>query len=91
MNIHTSIKNRRAQTAVEYLLLLTTVAAIVLIGLKTYLPSIRETSNIYYNRATPAILGDPPKCGDGCCSDVERLDRVDGLTRCPIDCPGPVC
>ncbi|MBN1870118.1 MAG: hypothetical protein JW847_06060 [Candidatus Omnitrophica bacterium] len=74
------MRNKKGQTAIEYLLLLMTVAAIVLVGFKTYMPRIQETANIYYNRAAPAILGDAPRCGDGICSAFE------GCEKCPPDC-----
>ena len=82
MDIGTMIKNRRAQTAIEYLLLLMAVVAIVLIGFKLYMPRIQETSNIYYNRAASGIVGKPPSCGDGDCSFFEDLYG----NRCPADC-----
>lgn len=74
------LKERKAQIAIEYLILLTTVVAIVLIGFKTYLPGFEETANVYYNRVVPGILGDPPKCGDGNCEGAERCHS------CSIDC-----
>ena len=80
------LRERKAQTAVEYLLLLTTIATIVLIGFRIYLPRIQDTANIYYNRAAPGILGTPPLCGDGHCSTVEKLDGAGGKIRCPTDC-----
>ena len=82
------IRNKKAQTAVEYILLLTTVVAIVLIGFRAYLPEVNEASNIYFNRVVPGIVGEPPRCGDGCCDEFERLDQN---SRCPVDCPGPAC
>ena len=83
------LKNKKAQTAIEYMLLLTTVVAIVLIGFRKYLPEINEASNIYYNRVVPGILGAPPRCGDACCDEFEALD---GGSRCPTDCfSKPMC
>lgn len=82
MGIDTVIKRRRAQTAVEYLLLLMTVAAIVLVGFKTYLPRIQDTANVYYNRAAPGILGTPPRCGDGVCRPLP----FESCEKCPADC-----
>ena len=73
-------KEKKAQSAIEYMLLLTTVVAIVLIGFKTYIPGFEETANIYYNRVVPGILGNAPKCGDGVCEGKER-------PSCTIDCP----
>ncbi|MCK5081819.1 MAG: class III signal peptide-containing protein [Candidatus Omnitrophica bacterium] len=82
MNINTDIKGRRAQTAIEYLLLLMVVVVIVLVGFKLSLPRVREASNLYYNRAAPAILGEPPRCGDGVC----RPPPFETCEKCPTDC-----
>ncbi|MCK5180104.1 MAG: hypothetical protein KAR32_11285 [Candidatus Omnitrophica bacterium] len=84
MSVDTIIKDRKAQTAIEYLLLLMTVAVIVLLGFKTYLPRVQETANIYYNRAAPGILGAPPRCGDTFCAGPPFED----CAKCPFDC-GP--
>jgi len=67
---------------VEYLLLMTTVVAVVMIGLKTHIPAARESSDFLYNRVTIGILGKPNPCGDGICSDFEIFDN-----GCPADCP----
>ena len=75
------MNNKKAQTALEYLLLLMAVAAIILIGFKTYMPAIQETANVFYNRAAPAILGKPSRCGDGICSSYEEHKAT-----CPPDC-----
>ena len=75
------LKEKKAQTAVEYLLLLTTVVAIVLIGFKFYLPGFREAADVYYNRVVPGILGEPPDCGDGTC-----VAPFENCEKCPTDC-----
>ena len=64
----------------EYLLLLGAVVAIVLIGFKTYLPSVQNGAGLYYNRVSYGIMGTPNPCGDGACSNYE--DHA----RCPADC-----
>lgn len=71
---------KKGQTAVEYLLLLGVVTAIILVGMKTYLPRFTGASNLYFNKAAVRILGDAPRCGNGvvdtgengenCCVDL---------------------
>lgn len=72
--------DNRGQTAVEYMLLLAAVVAIVLVGFRTYLPSFQETSNYYFNQVGIGVLGEPPHCGDGSCSGPENREN------CPPDC-----
>jgi len=75
---------KKAQTAIEYMLLLGVIVAIVLIGFKTYLPRTQDAANIYFNRVSVGILGEPNPCGDGlCCAPFETPEK------CPVDCPGP--
>jgi len=76
------LKEKTAQTAIEYLLLLTTVAAIVLVGFGTYLPRFQETTNIYFNRVARGVLGEPPHCGDSNC----QRQWFEDCERCPSDC-----
>ena len=86
MSDHPTLKKQNAQTSIEYMLLLMAVVTIVIIGIQTFFPYVEQASNIYYNRAVPGILGDAPLCGDGWCSDVEKLDGLQGKSRCPMDC-----
>lgn len=74
--------NRKAQTAVEYMLLLGAVVSIVLIGFKVYLPSLQETSNYYFNQVGIGVLGEPSKCGDGFCNGP----IIENSEKCPSDC-----
>lgn len=69
------------QTAVEYMLLLGVVVAIVLVAFKVYLPRAKNSANIYFNRTSLRIMGDPNPCGDGCC-DMPFED----VDKCPVDC-----
>lgn len=81
--LNKSIKNKSGQTAVEYLLLLGVVVAVVLIGFRTHLPRIYGSSQTYWNRVGKGILGDPNPCGDGMCCFGESFEA------CPVDCaPG---
>ncbi len=48
------------QHALEYVLLLAMVVAIVLFGFKKYVPQTRDASELYYNRVAVGILGEPP-------------------------------
>ena len=78
-------KGRKAQTAIEYMLLLGVVVALVLVAFKTSLPRLRTSANIYFNRAEISLLGKPNPCGDGyCCSYFEDQNK------CPVDCPGGI-
>jgi len=74
-------KVKKAQTAVEYLILMAAVVAVVLIGFKQYLPKVYDASNVFFNRAAVGIYGEPNSCGDGTCDwDFE------GCESCPTDC-----
>ena len=53
---------RKAQVAIEYLLLLGVVAAVVMVGFRVFLPKARNSSEHYFNETTRAILGPPPMC-----------------------------
>lgn len=53
---------QNAQTAIEYMLLLAVVTAIVLVGFKHYVPKSRSATEEFYNKAAIGILGDPPVC-----------------------------
>ena len=75
----------RGQSAIEYLILLGAVVALVLMGFQTYLPRFRETSNIYYNRVAEGIMGDAPSCGDGVC-DQKGQGWPENCRDCPTDC-----
>ena len=75
-----------AQTAIEYLLLLGVVMAIVLIGMKTYLPRTGAASNLYFDRVTNTLLGAPSTCGD-CICDVNTAENK----YCYMDCSGAPC
>ena len=74
--------NNRAQTALEYMLLLGTVMVIVLVGFKVYLPRTHNASDLYFNRVNYGIVGSGPHCGNGTCdAPFENADT------CCIDCP----
>jgi len=68
------------QTAIEYMLLLTVVAAVTLIAFKVYLPRVYIASNLLYNRSAVGIMGPPNPCGDGNCATFENL------INCCVDC-----
>jgi len=71
----------KAQAAIEYMLLLAVVVAIVIVGFKTFLPKGRTSSELFFNRVTVGILGDPPSCGDGTgCSGFKNCHN------CPSEC-----
>ena len=76
------IKEKKAQTAIEYMLLLATVVAIVLLGFNKYFPLFHKASDIYFNRAGDGIYGKPPRCGDGSCES----SPFESCEKCPTDC-----
>ena len=82
MRIIRVIKEEKAQTAIEYMLLLAAVVAIVLVGFNRYLPRFHETSNIYFNRVAAGVYGKPPRCGDGICTSP----TFENCEKCPTDC-----
>lgn len=56
----------KGQTAIEYMLLLGAVVAIVLIGMKIYPGQSREGADLYFNRVLVGIMGEPPPdCAQG--------------------------
>ena len=72
------------QTAVEYILLLGAIVAIVLIGFNRYLPDTLSYSNLYFNRASLGIMGKPPPCNhDYICNDTDGHETI---FNCPSDC-----
>ena len=74
------------QTALEYMLLLMAVVALVLIGFKTIVPKSLQYSNLYFNRVSYGILGNVSSCGDGVCNRPYESD-----SSCCMDCRnGPV-
>lgn len=78
-------RGKSGQTAVEYLILLGVVMAIVLIGMKTYLPRTGAASNLYFDRVTNTLLGAPNPCGDGTCQPWE-VQPGNLTTYCCVDC-----
>jgi len=63
----------KGQTAVEYLLLLSAVVVIVLIGFHTYLPRVRIAAEGYLNTVSIGVMGAPSLCGDGDATSHEQL------------------
>ena len=51
---------RRAQTAIEYMLLLGVTTVIALVGFRTMLPKERIDAERYYNTVVIGIIGEPP-------------------------------
>ncbi len=49
--------NKRAQSAVEYMLLFATVMVVVMYSFDSFLPFIRDSSNLYYNGVIIGITG----------------------------------
>src|SRR3989338_837820 len=89
-SIHNSPKGpqHNAQTVVEYMMLLASVVAIVLIGMKQYYPVVFNSSDIYYNRVVLGVLGEGPSCGDTQCMNIAG----ENCETCAPDCGAcPVC
>jgi len=78
------ITQKKGQTAVEYILLLAVVVAIVLIALPTQLPRVYNAANIFFDKAANSVFGDAPNCGDGFCNAASFEDPE----RCCDDCGG---
>lgn len=51
---------QNGQQALEYVLLLGIVVAIVLFGFRKYIPQTRTASELYYNKVAVGILGEKP-------------------------------
>ena len=76
-------RDRQGQTAIEYMLLVGVVVALVLVALKTNLPRTQSSANAYFDRVVDSMVGRPNPCGDGyCCLPFETVEL------CPPDCPG---
>jgi len=83
MKNNSKINLEKAQAAIEYMLLLAVVVAIVLIGFKTYLPRTQNSADLYFNRTIVGILGVGGRCGDDFCDD-----RFEDNEKCCKDCGG---
>jgi len=78
-------KSCKGQVVVEYILLLTTVVAVILIGFRIYLPRIQSSGNVYMNRAAYGIVGNPSRCGDTICDNL-GIPPLENCQKCPEDC-----
>ena len=91
-------KSKKAQTAIEYLLLLAVTAIIVFISFKTLLPKSGEISQAYFNKTAAGIMGDAPGGGcvpNGSCSAPNPAcgTTTTGVDNCGNPCSktGPPC
>ena len=75
-------RGKSGQTAIEYLVLLTAVVAVVLIMLNTDLGNLQGAGELYFNKASEGIIGQPPTCGNGSC------DQFESAEKCCVDCGG---
>lgn len=86
------IHSPTGQTAIEYMLLLATVVAIVLLALPAYIPRVSNAANIYFTGAANAMLDIGPRCGDGFCHDLDLRPTghapFETPERCCDDCGG---
>ncbi|MBF0385996.1 MAG: class III signal peptide-containing protein, partial [Candidatus Omnitrophica bacterium] len=53
---------RKAQAAVEYLLLLAVVVSVVMIGMKRYFPRAHTYTETYYNYSAMGVMGQLNPC-----------------------------
>ena len=83
LNSRKIFRRRKAQTAIEYMLLLAVVVTVVLIMLKRnlFVDVVQGTANVYYDQVVNGILGAPNRCGDGVCASYENCEK------CPLECP----
>ncbi len=54
------IENKKGQTAIEYMLLLAVVVAIVITAVPWFFPVTQNAASVYYNRVGLGIVGEPP-------------------------------
>jgi len=73
---------RRAQTAIEYLLLFGLTAIIVFVAFQHLLPQIHDTAGSFYNAAGEGIAGDPPPVFPPVLIDIE-------CKAYPVEWPNP--
>ncbi|OGX30902.1 MAG: hypothetical protein A2787_09380 [Omnitrophica WOR_2 bacterium RIFCSPHIGHO2_01_FULL_48_9] len=62
MQLSTLQSRHNGQTAIEYMLLLAIVVAIVLVGFRHYIPRSRYETERSFNMMSIGILGAPPVC-----------------------------
>lgn len=58
--IHKIKYNRLGQTAIEYMLLLAVVVAIILLSFPAFFPRLENGTDIFYNRVAVGIMGETP-------------------------------
>lgn len=52
---------RKAQTAVEYMLLLATVVVVVFVGFQSFFPKAQESTNALFDKQAYGIMGEVPR------------------------------
>jgi Flp pilus assembly pilin Flp len=80
MAMNQTILGERGQAAIEYMLLLALVVAVVFIAVVRFLPRTYNATNGYITNTALGILGEPNRCGNGLC------DRFENNSNCPPDC-----
>jgi len=55
-----SPSRRRAQTAIEYLIVLGVTTSIALVGFRYFVPKARDKGEGFYNQAVINLFGPPP-------------------------------
>lgn len=78
-----------AQTALEYLLILTVVAIVVLASMKFLMPGVNRSSEGYFNSVTRVVLGEKPDpINGGWCEPVCPAGGGPTMYR-TCECPAP--
>ena len=89
-------KYRRAQTAVEYMLLLAVVVTVTIIGFYRLGPRTQYAANLYFQRAAAGIVGarapqaGPEPINGGWCEDYDQCSNQCGLGTQTRRCACPV-
>ncbi|MDP2653591.1 MAG: hypothetical protein Q8Q08_06105 [Candidatus Omnitrophota bacterium] len=55
-----SRKTKEAQSIVEYVILLGTVTAIILLSFQSFMPKAYNQSEYFFNQTARGVMGDPP-------------------------------
>ncbi len=75
-------KKNKAQAMLEYLLLLSAVAAVVFAGYKTFIPKVRTTSNKFFSTGASGIMGDEVAHGKRAADIKEFIKRRNNKGYC---------
>ena len=60
MQILKSRQLKKAQAAIEYMLLLGVLTIVALTGFKAFVPKTKENSELFFNKTAERVMGDLP-------------------------------